>query len=100
MGYRSTIITDDWKFTFSDTFTNKYKEKYFFGKENSLPISSKFESDRDYEFEEDIAKEMAIQASNHRIFAVWLHEDGKIDRIAITKDGVFDYEDYCRDNYC
>ena len=62
MGYRSTFITDHWGFTFSESFVEKYKERYNFGSENSLPISSKYEYKRFWdELEDDIVNELKLQ---------------------------------------
>lgn len=93
MGYRSTFITDDWKFTFSESFVDKYKDRYNFGKNNCLPISSKHNYERFWDdLEKDIVNELKLQNSDWRIFGVWLHEDGKITRLVFTKDGVDDGE--------
>ena len=93
MGYRSTFITDHWGFTFSESFVEKYKERYNFGSENSLPISSKYEYKRFWdELEDDIVNELKLQNSDWRIFGVWLREDGKITRLVFTKEGVDDNE--------
>ena len=64
MGYRSTIITDHWAFTFSSDFVDKYKEAYNFGakENNSLPVSSRYEKKRLWDdLEEDIVKELKLQ---------------------------------------
>jgi hypothetical protein len=99
MGYRSTFITDHWGFKFSELFVDKYKDRYNFGSDNSLPISSKIEFKRFWDnLEDDIVNELKFQNSNHRIFGVWLHEDGQIDRIVFTKEGVFDYEEWMVNN--
>jgi hypothetical protein len=95
MGYRSTIITDDVGFEFSEEFFEKYKDRYNFGYNRNLPISSKHEVKRWWDnLEEDIVSELKNKNYDWRIFAVWLHEDGLIDRIVFTKEGVFDYEDW------
>ena len=101
MGYKGTIITDHWDFTFSDEFIYKYKDIYNFGgaKNNSRPISSKFEIKRfSNDLEKDIVKELKSKNENHRIHAVWLREDGLIDRVVFTKDGIFNYEDWFLNN--
>ena len=90
MGYRSTFITDDWAFTFSDDFFSKYSEDYNFGEGGCLPISTKYERSRhDDDLEEDLVSELLSQNSNHRIYGVWLHEDGKHNKIVITKEAVY-----------
>jgi len=95
MGYRSTFITDEWDFNFSNSFFDKYKERYNFGINNSLPISSKAEYKRYWDnIEVDIVNELKKQNSEHRIVGVYLHEDGLITRVIFTKDGV---EDDCLD---
>lgn len=98
MGYRSTFITEDGCFKFSDEFVEKYKDRYNFGgiEENSLPISSKSQYKRYWdELEEDIVKELNDQpptVSYHykNIVGVWLHEDGEITKVVFEKDGVTD----------
>ena len=95
MGYRSTFITDDWNFKFSDEFVEKYKERYNFGRNNTLPISSKSEFVRFWDnLEEDIVKEMNLKNSSSTIFGIWLHEDGQISRIIFSKEGVSDYVEF------
>ncbi len=94
MGYRSTLITDHWDFKFPDWFVEKYKERYNFGKNNSLPLSSKTEVRRFWDnAEEDIVKCLLEQKSDWRILAIWLHGDGKITRIVFDKNGTHDFEE-------
>lgn len=98
MGYRSTFITEDGCFKFSDEFVEKYKDRYNFGgiEANSLPISSKSEYKRYWDrLEEDIVKELNNQDAKNNIpydsiLAVWLHEDGEITKVVFEKDGVTD----------
>lgn len=89
MGYRSTFITSDDNFEFSNEFVEKYKERYNFYNENNLPISSKHEYKRHWDdLEDDIVNELNKQNSNLAICGVWLHEDGLITKVIFTKDGV------------
>jgi len=96
MGYRGTLITSDGKFEISDKFISKYKDRYNFGRGNSLPISSKFEVKRFYDdLEDDIIEELKLQKNTDwfrkEIQAVWLYEDGLVDRIVFTENGVIPY---------
>lgn len=93
MGYRSTLITDQWDFKFPDWFAEKYKDRYNFGENNSLPLSSKTEVSRFIDdIEDDIVRCLQEQNSNWRICAVWLYEDGKIARIVFDKKGAHEFE--------
>lgn len=99
MGYRSTFITDENGFEFSESFVEKYKDRYNFNLKNHLPISSKGEYKRYWDnLEKDIVSELKIKNYDYRILAVWLHEDGEIDRIVFTTEGVFDYEEWISNN--
>lgn len=95
MGYRSTFITEDNNFEFSNEFVEKYKERYNFYNENNLPISSKQEYKRHLDYlEEDIVNELNRQNNNLSICGVWLHEDGLITKVIFTKDGVEEFDLY------
>lgn len=90
MGYRSTFITDEWAFRFSDQFYEKYKKRYNFGAGQRLPISTKGEVKRFWDdLEKDLVRELKSQDNDHRIYGVWLSEDGFVTQVVFTKDGIF-----------
>lgn len=93
MGYRSTFITEDGNFEFSDEFVEKYKERYNFYNGNNLPISSKHEYKRYWDnLEKDIVNEIIKFDSDRIIMGVWLHEDGMVTKVYFTKDGIEDVD--------
>jgi hypothetical protein len=94
MGYRGTFITDDVGFEFSESFVEKYKDRYNFHLGSHLPISSKTEFKRHWDkLEDDIVKELKEKDYDYRILGIWFYEDGLLERIVFTKNGIEDYED-------
>jgi len=93
MGLRSTFITIDANINFSQEFIDKYSDAYNFMDGCRLPISTKYERPRFSDsIEKDIVAELRRMNDPIEINAVWLHEDGSINRIIINKLGVEEIE--------
>jgi hypothetical protein len=73
MGYRGTFITDDLPFEFSESFVEKYKDRYNFNQGRYLPISSKIEYKRYWDnLEKDIVKELKDKEISKEDYDSWL----------------------------
>lgn len=97
MGYRSTIITEDFPLHLPPWFVDKYQESYNLGEydsQPSLPISSRYETKfyqgAQQELFVDIAKVLQEQPDGvpSDITCALLHEDGRIDRVVIGRNRI------------
>lgn len=95
MGFRSTIVTQDYHLPLPEWFVDKYKDLLFMGIEGKfhLPVASMVEFKsyvgRGGEIEYDIQRVMREGGwSNGNIILVWLHECGGITRVEIYTDKI------------
>lgn len=93
MGFRSTIVTQDYHLPLPEWFVDKYKDLLFMGIEGkfTMPIASMVEFKsyvgRGREIEYDIQRVLRETPSwgDGNIILVWLHECGGITRIEISQ---------------
>lgn len=95
MGFRSTMITEDFPIDIPDDFYEKYKATFSFyideeGKPN-LPISSKFEMKTYFETYKEFIQDLAklAQGKKECLAVVFMHECGGITKVDITEDHIY-----------
>ena len=95
MGFRSTLMTEDYRgVNLPEWFVKKYDELFFFGEGEGKPalyIASKREIKTYFSIADDIVKDLqtvCIENKVSKLVAVWLHECGGITRVQITPENI------------
>lgn len=91
MGFRSTVVTDDWRVAWPEWFKDKYVGSLTFGKDGNGPLAPLFEC-KSYgawnELAEDVQRAIDWEDFPSNFVMVFLHECGGVTRCQIERDRI------------